>query len=124
MNSGHFRQKVRKEEAGANQVPSWVGRKRDCLYYIWEHKLDNGMSGTEPLGGTSSRCLPMTSYVRLIRNTDKQFLEYCSNFGGIFTGTQTYHYVQDYNGLPPGISTTDTWGLNSALRRQLLVYRS
>ena len=31
---------------------------------------------------------------------------------------------QDYNGLFPGILTTDPFGLNSALRRQLLVDRS
>ena len=32
--------------------------------------------------------------------------------------------ITSYNGLAPGISTTDTLGLRPALRRQLLVYRS
>ena len=61
-----------------------------------QHKIVYGKSGTEPLGGTSSRCQPMTSYFKRIRNMDKQLPEFCLTFGGISTGTQTHHYVQDY----------------------------
>ena len=55
------------------------------------------------------------------RNTDKQFLEFCSTFSGALTGTRKYNDDQDYNGIPPAISTTDPWGLKPALRRQVLV---
>ena len=56
-------------------------------------------------------CGLVLRYVRLIRDTDKQFPELHSTFARTLTGTQTYNYNQDYSGISPGILTTDPWGL-------------
>ena len=81
----------------------------------------------EPLGGTSSRCQPMTFYIERIWNMDMQLPEFCLVFGGISTGIQIHHHVIMFgitNGLPLGTSNTDSWRLKSSIRCQLLVDRS
>ena len=82
-----------------------------------------GKNGTEPLGGTSSRCQPVTFYIKRIWNMDKQLSEFC----GISTGIQIHHHVIMFritNGLPLGTSNTDSWRLKPSIRCQLLVDRS
>ena len=81
----------------------------------------------EPLGGTSSRCQPMTFYIKRIWNMDKQLPGFCLTFGGISTGIQIHHHVIMFritNGLPLGTSNTDSWRLKPSIRCQLLVDRS